>query len=292
MAGVVADQPCRDSQRSTFPNQTLFRHFKMPLDVLLVLEQAPFQAFWRQHDLPVLGHAWGGALAFLAALIALFSIKGSKGHRRAGHWFVLAVSLILITGGLLWHRGLTNGTPSWLLAFLFLLAGTTLYGTASGLRLGMDHRAWIPWLDGSLVLVALITSSTAFIQLILDGHRRLQFVDPNGAIALKPFVVITLTLLIAAVNGWFAYDDHRRFRLHSQQPLQPRAQRLSRHLQRMLIAVIAVVTAFFIVELSARFFDRGYALWPLYLGPGLALSPLVVLFTRRVATLPDHPERA
>lgn len=264
------------------------QHFTMPHHVLLAMEQAPFQAFWRHHDLPVLGHAWGGALAFLAALIALFSVKGSKGHRRAGHWFVLAVSLILITGGLLWFRGLANGTPSWLLDFLFLLAGTTLYGTASGLRLGMDPSPWIPWPDGSLILVALITSSTALSQLFRDCHRMLQFVDPNGAIALKPFVVVTLTLLIAAVNGWFAYDDLRRLRLQSQQ----RSQRLSRHLQRMFIALIAVVTAFFIVELSARFFDRGYALWPLYLGPGLALSPLMVLFTRRVAGLPDQPDRA
>lgn len=257
----------------------------MPHPVLLVIEQAPFQAFMRQHDLPVLGHAWGGALAFLAALIALFSVKGSQGHRRAGHWFVLAVGLILITGGMLWYRGFTNGTPSWLLEFLFLLAGTTLYGTASGLRLGMEKRTWIAWPDVSLILVALITSSSAFIQLTLDCHRRLQFVDPNGAIALKPFVVITLTLLIGAVNGWFVYDDLRRLRLHSQRRSQSRGQRLSRHLQRMFIAVIAVVTAFFIVELSARFFDRGYALWPLYLGPGLLLSPLVVLFTRRVARL-------
>jgi hypothetical protein len=104
----------------------------MSQPVLLVVEQAPFQAFVRAHDLPVLGHAWGGALASLAALIAMISGKGSQGHRRAGHWFALGVTLILITGGVLWHRGLVNGTPSWLLAFLSLLAGSTLYATASG----------------------------------------------------------------------------------------------------------------------------------------------------------------
>jgi len=95
-----------------------------------------------------------------------------------------------------------------------------------------------------------------------------------------------LTLLIALANGWFAFDDFSRHRLQSHK----RSRRLSRHLQRMMIAVIAVTTAFFIVELSARFFDRGYVLWPLYLGPGLVLSPLVILFMRRVANLPDTPE--
>lgn len=43
-----------------------------------------------------------------------------------------------------------------------------------------------------------------------------------------------------------------------------------------------MLTAFFIVELSARFFDQGYALWPLYLGPGIVLSPLMILFHRRI----------
>jgi hypothetical protein len=256
--------------------------------ILLVVEQPPFHAFVRAHDLPVLGHAWGGALAFLAALIAMISNKGSQGHRRAGHWFALGVSLILITGGVLWHRGLVNGTPSWLLAFLSLLAGSTLYATASGVRLGMDSRPWIPWLDFSLILVALSTSGMAGIQFLLDLHRRLQFVDPQGAIALRPFVVFALTLLIALLNAWFVFDDLCRLRAQTQR----RSRRLSRHLLRMMIALIAVLTAFFIVELSARFFDRGYALWPLYLGPGLLLSPLAVIFTRRVARLPEIPEGA
>lgn len=260
----------------------------MPQTIFLVMEQPPFHAFSGLHDLPVLGHAWGGALALLAALIAMITAKGSQGHRRAGHWFVLGVSLILITGGWLWHRGLVNGTPSWLLAFLLLLAGTTLYATASGLRLAIDPRPWHPWLDSWLTLVALGTSGTAAIQLALDLQRRLQFEAPQGEIALRPFVVIALTLLIATSNGWFVSDDLRRLR----RPLQQRAQRLSRHLQRMVIALIAVLTAVFIVELSARFFDRGYALWPLYLGPGLLLSPLLLLFTRRVANLPETPERA
>ena len=102
-------------------------------------------------------------------------------------------------------------------------------------------------------MVALITGSTACIQLVLDFHPRLQFEDPSGAIALRPFVVIVLALLIA---------------------------------------LIAVLAAFFIVELSARFFDRDYELWPLYLGPGLLLSPLLILFMRKVASLPGTPERA
>lgn len=215
--------------------------------------------------------------------MALVSAKGSLRHRRAGHWFVLGVSLILITGAMLWYRGLVHGAPSWLLAFLFLLAGTTLYATASGLRLGMDTRPWLPWRDWSLLLVAMITGAMAGFQLILDLHRRLQYEDPQGDIALRPFVVSALTLLIMGVNGWFVYDDLCRF----QMPSQSLAQRLGRHLQRMVIALIAVLTAFFIVELSARFYDRGYALWPLYLGPGLLLSPLVILFSRRIARLKD-----
>jgi len=152
----------------------------------------------------------------------------------------------------------------------------------------MDHRPWIPGLDASLIMVALITGSTACIQLILDFHRRLQFEDPSGAIALRPFVVIVLTLLIESLNGWFVYDDLSR----SRQQYQRRSRRLSRHLQRMMIALIAVLTAFFIVELSARFFDRGYVLLPLYLGPGLLLSPLLILLMRKVASLPDTPECA
>lgn len=257
-----------------------------PDRVFLVIEQPAFQAFTRFNDWSTLGHAWGGALALVAGLIALVTFKGGQGHRRAGHWFAGGVGLILVTGGFLWRRGLVIGTPSWLLAFLLLLAGTTFYATASGLRLAMDHRPWVPWLDASLILVALTTGSTAFLQLVFDLHRRLWFEDPNGAIALTPFVVIVLTLLLATVNGWFVYDDLARLRLQS----QLRSQRLSRHLQRMLIAVIAVLTAFFIVELSARFFDRGYELWPLYLGPGLVLSPLFFLFRRRVAGLPGASE--
>ena len=97
-----------------------------PCRVLLVIEQAAFHAFSRLHDFPVLGYAWGGALALLAGLMALSTIKGGQSHRQSGHWFALGGGLILITGGFLWHRGLVGGAPSWLLAFLFLLAGTTL----------------------------------------------------------------------------------------------------------------------------------------------------------------------
>jgi len=59
-------------------------------------------------------------------------------------------------------------------------------------------------------------------------------------------------------------------------------------IQRMLIAVLAVFTAFFIVKLSARFFHRGYQLWPLYLGPGLLLSPLMLIFMRHLDNLPEN----
>jgi len=249
----------------------------------LVIEQSFFHAFSLFRDIPVSVHAWGGALAFLAALVALGSAKGGLGHRRAGHYFVAGVALILISGVALWFRGLANGTPGWLLAFLFLLAGSTLYATASGLRSALDRRTWIPLVDPALTLLASFTSTMAIIQFLLDLHRRTQFVDPAGEIALRPFVVIVLTALIAIVNAWFAYDDLRVRRLASLE----RLQRLSRHLQRMLIAVVAVFTAFFIVELSARFFDRGYQLWPLYLGPGLLVSPLILIFMRRLNSLPE-----
>lgn len=212
--------------------------------------------------------------------------KGSLGHRRAGHWFALGVGVILITGAMLWYRGLVNGAPPWLLAFLFLLAGTTLYATASGWRLSGDPRPWLPWRDSSLILVAVITSGTAGIELILDLHRRLQYVDPQGEIALRPFVVISLTALIATINAWFVYDDVSRIRRPAEHP----GRRVHRHLQRMMIALIAVLTAFFIVELSARFFDQNYALWPLYLGPGMVLFPLMILFGRRIESIKVSPK--
>lgn len=246
--------------------------------LLLVTEQPPFHALTRLYDLPVAGHAWGGALALLAALIALTTAKGSLRHQRAGHWFALGVGVILITGALLWHRGLVNGAPHWLLAFLFLLAGSTLYATASGWRMSVDPRPWLPWRDSALILVAVITSGTAGTELFRDLHRMLEYEAPQGEIALRPFVVICLTALIAIINAWFIYDDVSRFRQPSEHP----SRRVSRHLQRMMVALIAVLTAFFIVELSARFFDQGYALWPLYLGPGIVLSPLMILFHRRI----------
>jgi len=250
----------------------------------LVIEQSFFHAFSLFRDIPVSVHAWGGALAFLAALAALATGKGSLRHRLAGRYFVTGVALILISGVALWFRGLAGGTPGWLLAFLFLLAGSTLYATASGLRSALDRRAWIPLLDPALTLLASFTSTMAIIQLLLDRHRSTQFVDPAGEIALRPFVVIVLTALIAIVNAWFAYDDL----CVKRQASLGRLQRLSRHLQRMLIAVVAVFTAFFIVELSARFFDRGYQLWPLYLGPGLLLSPLMLIFVRRLDNLSEN----
>jgi len=81
----------------------------------------------------------------LAGLVALACGNGSLGHCLEGRYVVAGVALILISGVALWFRGLAGGTPGWLLAFLFLLASSTLYATASGLRSALDRRAWIPF---------------------------------------------------------------------------------------------------------------------------------------------------
>jgi hypothetical protein len=196
-------------------------------------------------------HILGGYVAVIAGYAALFSKKGGWLHRRAGMLFVGAI-LLMGAGALVvglarhlitWTGGIT--TP------YFVITGVlTVRRTYQGNR----------WIDGMLMLIPIAFGLNAirggFAVWQLPG-RQLQ-----GVPAAMMFISGGLLLMAAAGD----------LRILMRGPLHG-AQRLARHLWRMLWALFAATGSFFLI---AKRVPEPIRWAPLRLV--LAFLPLVLLF--------------
>jgi hypothetical protein len=188
-------------------------------------------------------HIAAGGLALVVSVIALWSLKGGRAHRRAGRLFVAAMGVVCATAIILAVLRpnaflLTIGFFSFYLAFAGFAAVRPGWGRAAiVIACGMI-------LIGLAMLGAAATGTTA----------RPAVLGVFGAIG-----------LVLAIQDFAALRG-----------AEAAPTRIARHLSRMLGATVAAWTAFTVVNFQML---PPLVAW---LGPTAAFLPVIVYWNRRV----------
>lgn len=196
-------------------------------------------------------HIAAGVVALGAGLVALVTTKGGLRHRRAGKVFLVAMAVVVGTVFPLLAIDPTSGR-----VFLSLVAVFSGYLAFSGYRIlsrkrPADEAMAVDW-------VAAVAAVLASLALGGWGLRRLAGGEPFGIVL----------VVFGAIGFGFGGYDLRAFRAADGPP-----ESMVTHLQRMIGAFIATVTAVSAVNLTDAL---GFVAW---LWPTAAFVPLIVYWS-------------
>jgi len=196
-------------------------------------------------------HIAAGAVAILAGIGALVTTKGGRRHRKAGKLFVASTGVVVGTVPLL-----LAFDPTSLRVFLTLVAVFSGYLAFSGYRVLARRRPEgkptpVDWAGAASVVLACLT---------LGGWGLVRLASGDG------FGVVLVAF--GAIGLAFGTVDLRAFGSGGSG-----GDRVVTHLQRMIGAFIATITAVSAVNLG----QYGAVAW---LWPTVALTPLIVYWSR------------
>ncbi|MBP5855790.1 hypothetical protein KAJ83_02135 [Marivibrio halodurans] len=203
-------------------------------------------------------HIAAGFLALTCGSAIILMRKGDGRHRQVGWVFSGAMMTVAVTA-----LALCLFRPN---DFLLTIALFSAYLTLSGWwamasRRSVRSARAVVALDWALALGGMATAlamlGVAGMEMLMDTSHR-------------PVVLLVFGLGIAAMAGRDMVTAARRGGLS-------RAEKLARHIQRMMGAWIASLTAFAVVNLS---FLPDLAVW---LGPTALVTPLITYWSRRYA---------
>ncbi len=196
-------------------------------------------------------HVLSGSLAVAGMLVAWFSVKGGKWHRRGGKAYVFAMAgaLVMATVIALLTRNL----------FLLLVGIFSAYLIFTGWRTARIRDGVASRFDqiSALLMLGVAATMVGFGVWMLIGSNTL-------GVALIAFAVF---------GGGPAWEDWRR----SSWPTGK--QRIVLHLNRMGGGTIATLTAVFVVNVKT---DPVFIAWLL---PTIVVVPLLVYFSRRYSAV-------
>jgi hypothetical protein len=175
--------------------------------------------------LPV--HVAAGGLSIVLGAIALSARKGGPIHRRAGAWFVGAMSVMAITAAAL---GIRSGATGNVFA-----AVMTIYFVGTAL---LTVRAETLW-NRRLTITACVAAMAVAIVDVMAGLEAVQ--SPTGARNGVPYQML---FFLASIMALSAIGDVRVLRSG---PLRG-SRRLARHLWRMCFALFIAAGSFFSIE--------------------------------------------
>jgi len=196
-------------------------------------------------------HIATGTVAVLAGLTAMATTKGGRRHRQAGTAFVAAMAAVVATTVLL-----AALDPTRFRLFLVLVAVFSGYLAFSGYRVlarkrPADTAAPVDWAAAVLVVAACLAMGGWGVAWLLGGTT---------------FGVVLV--VFGGIGLGFGLVDLRAFRSDGT------GAWVVTHLQRMVGAFIATVSAVSAVNLAAL----GPVAW---LWPTAALTPLIVYWSRK-----------
>lgn len=196
-------------------------------------------------------HIAAGTVAVLAGIGALVTQKGGLSHRRAGKGFVVSMAVVVVT-----VFGLLAIDPTTFRIILTLVAVFSGYFAFSGYRVlsrkrPSDAAAPIDWAAVAGVVLSCVVLGGWGVTWLIDGR--------NFGIVMLVFGGIGIALGV---------DDIRTFHGGDRDP------RMVSHLQRMIAAFIATVSAVSAVNLTSTLGILAW-LWPTIVG-----VPLIVYWSR------------
>jgi uncharacterized membrane protein len=200
-------------------------------------------------------HVGAGSLALITAGIALALTKGSPRHNAIGRIYFGAMVAVAVTA-----IPVSIIRPN---ALLFLVALFSAYMAYAGWRLGRKARAVPsrpPFVEWAMLVVA--------IGMIIYGLVMAITGAPMGW-ALVAFGGIGLQFAIEDIRNWSAE--------------RPFAARIQSHLQHMLGGTIATITAVLVQQIVPRLGEGNPWAVVVWLSPTVIITPLIALWSRRVA---------
>jgi hypothetical protein len=197
-------------------------------------------------------HVATGTVAVLAGLAAMVTAKGGRRHRRAGRWFVASMAVVVATSLLLLAL-----SPTSFRVFLGLVAVFSGYLAFSGYRaLSRAGPA-----DGTAPVDRAAAVAVVAASLGLGGWGLARLVD-GAAFGVAP-------VAFGGIGLAFGAADLRAFRRGGR-----RGPRRVTHLQRMVAAFVATVSAVSAVNLTGTL---GVLAW---LWPAAVFTPLIAHWSR------------
>ena len=198
-------------------------------------------------------HIAGGFAALLSAFVAILSktIDGAhKWHVYSGRVYFAGMATVFLTS-----IPMAVLKPN---AFLFMIAIFSFYLALSGLRLAINRRGTPEWLDWVSAVVMALTS----VAMVAFGVYLLSTGESMG-----------LTIIVFGIIGAsFSLADMRTFRAGGLKG----KERIAAHLQRMMGATIATLTAFIVTN----FYIEPIVL--LWLAPTIVITPIITIWSNKI----------
>jgi uncharacterized membrane protein len=201
-------------------------------------------------------HVAAGALALIAALVAISVRKGAKKHNLAGKtyfWSMMTVAATAIPVSII--------RPNLMLFFVALFSSYMAY---AGWRFGRKSRYLMnqpPFIEWAMLLVGLAMIGTGVMQ-VLDQ-------TPMGWV-LVAFGSIGLQFAVQDIRGWGKTEDF--------------GTRISNHLSHMLGGTIATITAVLVQQVVPRLDPSSPFKVVVWLAPTVIITPLIIIWARKVKT--------
>ena len=194
-------------------------------------------------------HILAGTLALMAAVSAVVSSKGKKGHIIAGRTYFWGMTIIFLTAI---PMSIVSGN-----VFLFLIAIFSFYLAYAGMRFARNRTGIaniFDWVAVSLMILSGMVMWCLAIFYLINNNS--QYITP----IIFGFIAISL-----------GYTDFRGYRNKS----AIGKQRIARHLTNMLAGTIAVITAVLVTNI---YIEPVFILWIL---PTIVITPIIFWWKRK-----------
>lgn len=199
-------------------------------------------------------HIIAGSISVLAAFVAtLTKIRNvnHKWHVYSGQVFFWGMLVIFLTA--IAMSFLNSNIP------LFAIAIFSFYMALSGFRYAKNRKA-VPSTQDYVYSLTMLVVGVAMIV--------------YGAIMFRQSEGLTVILIIfGAIGGWAGWEDFSALRKGGLKG----KERIAQHLNRMLGGTIATITAVVVTN-----FSFPAAPWLLWLAPTFLITPIIVIWTRKI----------
>ena len=194
-------------------------------------------------------HILAGTLALMAAVSAVVSSKGKKGHIIAGRTYFWGMTIIFLTAI---PMSIVSGN-----VFLFLIAIFSFYLAYAGMRFARNRTGIANIFDWVAVGLMILSGTLMWCLAIY------YFINNNSQ-----YITLIIFGFIAISLG---YTDFRGYRHKS----AIGKQRIARHLTNMLAGTIAVITAVLVTNI---YIEPVFILWIL---PTIVITPIIFWWNRK-----------
>lgn len=200
-------------------------------------------------------HVVSGAVALLAALLAMSLRKGAQQHNFVGRIYFWAMMSVAATA-----LPVSIARPNVMLFFVALFSAYMAYGGWRFAKRDRYQRDRSPYLEWGMLFVG--------IAMVAYGLSQVLGTDPMGWV-LVAFGGIGIQFAVQDIRGWQKNEDF--------------ASRLINHLTHMLGGTIATVTAVLVQQVVPRLGEHNQFAVVVWLGPTVVLTPLIFVWANHVA---------